>query len=106
MTKLFALYPPLSDEEDFEARFRDHHLPLLKRCPGLRGLAITRITGSPPGGPRFHMLAELAWDSPHAMNESLASPEGRAMARDMAGLGRGGVTVYYGETAAEGGPTR
>ncbi|MBI4534859.1 MAG: EthD family reductase [Ignavibacteriae bacterium] len=98
MTKLIALYRKSSDPAAFDKHYNTVHTPLVKRYPGLRKLEITRITGAPIGETKFHLMAEMYFDSKDAMDAALASPEGRAVAKDLMSFAADVVTVFFGET--------
>lgn len=99
MTKLIALYRKPSDPKEFEKHYFDVHLPLVRKFPGLRQLEVTRVTGAPIGEAKFHLLAEMTFDSKDAMDAALASAEGKAVTRDILSFAADVITVFYGESA-------
>jgi uncharacterized protein (TIGR02118 family) len=98
MTKLVALYRTPADPAEFDRHYDTVHTPLVMRYPGLRRLEITRITGSPIGETKFHLLAEMYFSSKEAMDAALASKEGKAVARDLMSFAAESVIVFFGET--------
>ena len=100
MIKLVALYQSTPDEEAFDEHYFGVHIPLVRKTPGLRKLEITRITGSPMGSNRYHLMAEMYYDSLDAMNAANGSPEGRAVAKDLMSFARDVVTLFHGEVSA------
>jgi uncharacterized protein (TIGR02118 family) len=98
MTKLIALYRKPPDTAEFERHFDRIHTPLLKKCPGLRKLEITRITGAPIGEAKYFLMAEMYFDNNDAMNGALASPEGKVVIKDILGFAADVITVFHGET--------
>src|SRR5689334_21031 len=99
MVKLIALYRTPDDTAAFDKHYFDVHLPLVRKTPGLRKLEVLRVTGAPIGESKYHLLAELSYDSLEAMNAANASPEGKAVARDVMSFAAGVVTLFYGEPA-------
>ena len=97
MTKMTALYRKPADVTLFDKHYFDVHIPSIKRMPGLRKLEITKITGAPIGESKFHLMAEMYFDSVEAMNAANASPEGRASAKDLMSFAAEVVTLFYGE---------
>jgi uncharacterized protein (TIGR02118 family) len=97
MIKLVALYRTPPDQAAFDSHFDTVHTPLLRAFPGLRKFEITRITGAPIGSARYHLLCELYFDTRDAMDEALASPQGRAVARDLMSFAADLVTVFHGD---------
>ncbi|HUL43513.1 MAG TPA: EthD family reductase [Bacteroidota bacterium] len=97
MVKIIALYRNPSDAETFDKHYFDIHIPLVKKVPGLRKVEVTRITGAPIGESKFHLMAEMYFDSVDAMNAGNASPEGKAVARDVMSFAADVLTLFYGE---------
>ena len=83
MVKLVALYKKPADVAAFEEHYREIHTPLAKKMPGLRKLEVSHFTGSPGGEAKFHMMAELYFDTKDAMFAALGSPEGKAAGKDV-----------------------
>ncbi len=98
MIKLIALYRKPADPAAFDEHYRTIHTPLVRKYPGLRKLEITRITGAPIGDTKFHLMAEMYFDSKETMNAAMASQEGKAVARDLMSFAADVVTVFHGET--------
>ncbi len=98
MIKLVALYRKPADPAAFNKHYYDVHIPLIRRTPGLRKLEITTIQGAPVGDTKFHLMAEMSYDSLEAMNAANASPEGRAAAKDLMSFAADVVTLFFGET--------
>ncbi|TLY29067.1 MAG: EthD family reductase [Ignavibacteria bacterium] len=97
MVKLIALYRKPPDIEAFDSHYHGVHLPLVRKTPGLRKLEITKITGAPIGESRYHVMAEMYYDSLDAMNAANASPEGRAAAKDLMSSAAEFVTLFFGD---------
>ena len=100
MTKLVALYRKAADPAEFDKHYFDIHTPLVKKYPGLRKLEITHVTGAPIGETKFHLMCEMYFDTKDAMDAALASPEGKAVARDLMSFAADVVTVFIGEDAS------
>ena len=86
MVKLVALYKKPADVEAFEKHYREVHAPLAKKMPGLQRFELSRMTGSPGGEPKFHLMAELYFEDHAAMMTALGSDEGKAAAKDVMGF--------------------
>ncbi|MBP1647422.1 MAG: ethyl tert-butyl ether degradation protein EthD [Bacteroidetes bacterium] len=97
MVKLVALYKKPSEIEEFDKHYDAVHLPLVRKYPGLRKLEVTRITGAPIGETKFHVMAEMYFDSREEMDKALVSQEGKAIARDLLSFAAPLVTVFIGE---------
>ena len=97
MLKLIALYKTPDNTAEFDKHYAEVHTPLVKKMPGLRKLELARITGAPIGEPKHYLMAEMYFDSLDALNASMASPEGKATARDLMSFAAMLVTMFYAE---------
>ena len=83
MVKLIALYQKPADVEAFNQHYRNVHIPLANKMPGLRRCELGWVTGAPGGEARYHLVAELYFDDMEALNAAMKSPEGKAAAKDL-----------------------
>lgn len=97
MVKLIALYRKPADTAAFDAHYYGTHIPLVKKVPGLRKLEVTAVTGAPMGEAKYHVMAEMYYDSMDAMNAANASPEGKAVARDVMSFAADVLILFFGE---------
>lgn len=101
MVKLIALYKNPPEPETFDKHYDDVHIPLVRKYPGLRKVEVTRITGAPIGETKFHVMAEMYFDTREALDAALVSPEGKVVARDLMSFAAPLVTVFIGEVRPE-----
>ncbi|MEW6509967.1 MAG: EthD family reductase [Bacteroidota bacterium] len=99
MVKLIALYRKPGDPAEFDNHYFGVHLPLVQKYPGLRKVEVTRVTGAPIGEAKYHLVAEMYFDSKDAMDAALASAEGKAVTRDILSFAADVITVFHGEVA-------
>jgi len=83
--RFLVLYETPADPGAFDRHYREIHIPLGRRLPGLRGYAVSRDVAAVRGAP-YYMVAELDWDTMDELHAAFASPEGRATAADAARL--------------------
>ncbi len=83
--RLLALYDTPADPETFDRHYRDVHIPLGSKLPGLRRYTVGRDAAAVRGAP-YYLVAELEWDTMDDLRAAFASPEGRATAADAAQL--------------------
>ena len=94
MAKMLVLYNTPEDAAAFDKYYRETHTPITLKIPGLRSLVVSKgAVGTPRGESPYHLVAELNFDSPEAMQAALASPEGVATARDLRNFAGAGVTI-------------
>jgi uncharacterized protein (TIGR02118 family) len=80
--RFFYFWEQPTDVEAFERHYREVHIPLARKLPGLRSYAITDNPGPVRGQP-YYRIAELRWDTAEEMQAAFASPEGHACADDV-----------------------
>jgi uncharacterized protein (TIGR02118 family) len=83
--RFLALYDTPSHPETFDRHYREVHIPLGSRLPGLRRYTVGRDAAAVRGAP-YYLVAELEWDTMDDLRAAFASPEGRATAADAARL--------------------
>jgi uncharacterized protein (TIGR02118 family) len=84
--RFLALYETPADPEAFDRHYREVHIQLGRRLPGLRRYVVGRDVAAVRGGAPYYMVAELEWDTMQELRAAFASPEGRATAADAARL--------------------
>lgn len=98
MMKLIALYKQPEDTQSFDRHYNDVHTPLVKNMPGLEKLEITRMIGTPMGTvSEYYLMAEMYFASQEILQSSMASPEGRAAAKDIMSFAGKLVSMTIGE---------
>ena len=79
----------------FDAYYRDTHTPIALRQPGVLRLTFGHPKPLDPAQESPYLVAELDFESEQAMNETLASPEGRAAGKDLRNFASGGGTFTH-----------
>lgn len=97
MVKLVALYKTPSDIAEFEKHYYETHLPLVDKIPGLLKTEVSKLSGLPGQGSRFHMMAEMYFEDMDKLNAGMASPEGKVTARDLMSFAKEYVIMFYGD---------
>lgn len=97
--KLIAMYRTPADAGAFDRYYREQHLPIARRLPGLQGYEMTRGTVATLAGPSpYHLVATLSFASMDAVQTALASPQGEATAADLANFAMAGVEILIAES--------
>ncbi|MBO0875621.1 MAG: EthD family reductase [Pseudonocardia sp.] len=86
--RLLVLYETPADPDSFDRHYREIHVPLARRLPGLRRYTASRDVTAARGGAPYYLAIELDWDSMDQLRAAFASPEGRATAEDATRLQR------------------
>lgn len=99
MAKLMVLYGKPKDAAAFDAYYFEKHVPIAKKLPGLKRFEVSAgAVNMPQGGPPYHLVAQLEFDSLQALGAAMASPEGRAAGADFANFATGGADLLVFET--------
>lgn len=91
MTKVLVMLHKPTDQswDEFQRYWRETHGPIAKRIPGLRKYVQNHATDR---GNVSYAVAELYFDSPEALQEALATPEGQAALGDLGNFVAGEMT--------------
>jgi uncharacterized protein (TIGR02118 family) len=93
--RLVVSYGMPEDPAAFDAYYRETHVPLALKQPGLVQVTFGHGKAMDPSQPAPYLVAELDFDSEAAMGEALTSPEGRAAGADLANFATGGVSFVH-----------
>ena len=74
MIKLIALYKKPADVEAFEAHYREVHLPLVQKVPGLVRAEVTRIKMYVDGMQRFKLCYQARPPHPYHTPNACLNP--------------------------------
>jgi len=92
--KVVILYRQPSDPAVFEEYYLRTHLPMILRIPVLQRLEAGQVVAASPRNPKaFYRITSLYFSDRTAMEEALASPEGKAVFADLVHFATGGVTA-------------
>ena len=86
MIRFLAAYDKPDDPEAFDRHYREVHIPLAKKLPGLRRYTISRNPAPTRDREAYYLIAELDWDDMTDLRHAFETPEGRATAEDVAKL--------------------
>ncbi|WP_228850926.1 EthD family reductase [Aegicerativicinus sediminis] len=97
MIKLTALYGHPTDENAFEEYYNNQHMALVDVLKGHEKMEFTKFLNAADGSrPEYYRLAEFWFKDVDALQSTLGSPEGQAIANDLANFATGGVTLLTG----------
>jgi uncharacterized protein (TIGR02118 family) len=97
MVKLIAMYKTPSDTEEFEKHYNEIHMPLIEKMPGLLRTEVSKISGMPGQESKYYLMAEMYFENMDKLNESMASPEGKAAGKDLMSFAKDYVIMMFGE---------
>jgi len=98
MVQLIALYRRPGDEAEFLRRYREEHLPLARRMPGLTAMSHGPLAGLGAELPYWYM-ATLDFPDRATFEASQRSPESRAALKALLAFAAGQVEFALREVA-------
>lgn len=93
MHKLIVLYPEPADRTAFETYYRQTHLPLCAKLPGVQEISFSIGANVPDAAPYFAVF-EATFADEAALGAAMTSPEGLAVEADVPNYATGGATVF------------
>ena len=87
MSRFVALYRMPDDPGEFERQYRESHLPLLARTPGLATVEVSRVRRTVLGAPALYLMAVMDFPDDEALKAGMASPEWVESGRNLATIG-------------------
>jgi uncharacterized protein (TIGR02118 family) len=93
MTTLMALYEKPADQAAFDRYYKDNHLPLVRKLPGLKSVALSKPGLEVLSDAKHYLVARMEFGSVDQAKAALESAEGVAAANDLANFADGGVQL-------------
>lgn len=82
MVKMVLLFRPPANKNSFELRYT-RNLSLLRKLPGVQGVQIGQVLGSPAGDAAYFRTVEIHFADFEALDAALVSPDGVAAGKDL-----------------------
>jgi uncharacterized protein (TIGR02118 family) len=95
MYRMLVSYGQPLEPDVFDAYYRDIHLPLAGRIPGVRSFAAGHGEQLADNPTSAYFLAEIVFDSREDALAGLSSAHGQAAAADVANFATGGATMAF-----------
>jgi uncharacterized protein (TIGR02118 family) len=92
--RLLVQYGRPTDPTAFDQHYRDVHVPLVRKIPGLTGVTIAHPRALDDQQAPY-LVAELDFESEEAFGAGLQSAEGQATAGDVPTFATGGVSMSH-----------
>ena len=94
-SKLIVMYPKPADPARFDKHFREVHMPLVEKMPGLRGFAFGPANSLDGSDGAFFWIFVGTFDSLGAITAALSSPEGQAAVADIPNYSQAAPTILH-----------
>lgn len=81
--RFIVLWDTPQDPAEFDRHYREVHIPLVRKIPGLRRYTLSRNATAVRGGEPYYRVAELDFDDLVSLQRGFQSAEGQAAAADV-----------------------
>lgn len=76
MARIVAFHKPPPDPEAWLKYYRDVHIPIVRKIPGVRNIRWGKVLRTSDRSPApFWLISDVYFDTPDAMEAALESPE-------------------------------
>jgi uncharacterized protein (TIGR02118 family) len=82
MAKIVVFYKQTKRQAEFEDYYFNIHIPLVQKIPQIKSLKISRVVHHNNTIPDLYLHGEIEFENMDALNQAIASPEGKAMFED------------------------
>lgn len=86
---------PGTDVESFERHYREVHVPLAKKLPGLKKYTRTLVRPSSHRPAPYYRMAQLYFEDYDSLKRAMASPESQATLKDAGFFSHVGDMVQF-----------
>jgi uncharacterized protein (TIGR02118 family) len=94
MIRVLALHNPPVGPSRYDDYYRDVHMPLVQRVPGVRNIRFGKVLRASDGGPPpYFLISDVYFDDEEALRRALDSPEMAAAFADVPNFATGGVSI-------------
>lgn len=97
MIKLIAMYKTPGDKELFDKHYYEKHMPLVAAIPGLIKSEVSKVKALPGTESDYYLMTEMYYENMDAFNAAMATPEGKASARDIVNFAKDKVEFFIGK---------
>ncbi|MDT0510219.1 EthD family reductase [Novosphingobium sp. MMS21-SN21R] len=95
MQKLVVFYPPQPEMAAFKAYYVNNHLPLARKIPGLQAMRHSFDITTLAGDVQYACIFEAEFADGPALGAGMGSPEGQAVAADVANFAQVPPTLIH-----------
>ena len=82
VAKLIVLYSNIKDPEKFDEYYKNTHIPLAKKIPGVREIAVSKVKGVAIGKANYYQVVEVYFDDIESLKKASESKEAKEAAKD------------------------
>lgn len=80
--KLIVLYNNIKDPKKFDEYYKNVHLPLAKKIPGVRKIVVSKVKGVAIGKAKYYQVVEVYFDDMESLKRAAESREAKEATKD------------------------
>lgn len=80
--KLIVLYGNIKDPDKFDEHYRNLHMPMARKIPGVRKIVVSKVRGFAVGAANYYQVVEVYFDSMESLRKAAESREAKDAIRD------------------------
>lgn len=80
--KLIVLYSNIKDPEKFDEYYKNVHIPLAKKIPGVRKIAVSKVKRVAVGKANYYQVVEVYFDDMESLKNASESKEAKEASKD------------------------
>ena len=97
MYQLIALFRQPPDTEAFERAYRQEHLPLARKIPGVISIEVSKFAPAKDGPAPYYQMSVLTFADKDSFKTAMKSPENAAAGTNLQAFAAGLVDFYAAE---------
>ncbi len=82
VAKLIVLYSNIKDPEKFDEYYKNVHIPLAKKIPGVRKIGVSKVKGVAVGKANYYQVVEVYFDDIESLKKASESKEAKEASKD------------------------
>lgn len=82
VAKLIVLYSNIKDPEKFDEYYKNVHIPLANKIPGVRKIAVSKVKGVAVGKANYYQVVEVYFDDIESLKKASESKEAKEASKD------------------------
>lgn len=92
--RLFVLYPPPKNNQEFDRAYREEHLPMAgPKLKGATGVATLRVVGPASAPPAYYLISEITFPDVGTLKACATSEGGKQAVTHAASISTGGAPL-------------
>lgn len=82
VAKLIVLYSDIKDPEKFDEHYRNVHIPMARKIPGVRKIVVSKVKRVAVGKGNFYQVVEVYFENMESLVQAAESAEAKDATKD------------------------